>query len=172
MNILLIISTVLVVVLLWAAVGFRYLRHLRGEMIAAQDELFELLRKRQDLVPLMVEIVRQHEEGHDFGALIKARSKAMKVREIGADLVSHEHDLSKEINRAVALRKEVDGLRQDTIFQEVRSEIEALEKQTEEKVGEYNGKVRANNKGVAGVFTTFFARIFGFKKAKIFEFEI
>ena len=66
MQYLLIIGpTVVILILIWIIVGRRHLRYLRSVIKAEWELVNERLKKRQSLVPNLVETVRQYDQNQD-----------------------------------------------------------------------------------------------------------
>ena len=173
-NILIIVSGAVVIVLLWIAIGTRHLKNLRKEITDFWENVDELLRKRQDLVPNLVETFRGHESGQEefMKKLIAIRMTAAKQYFPGAKKIEYEYDLTAAINELTTLAGENKEFEQDTNFLELKGEIEDLERRADARTREYNEKVRLYNKSRESVFLAPLAALFRYKRADIFEFEV
>lgn len=160
-------------IVLWLAIGFKHLKNLQKEIVQYWEDLDELLRKRQDIVPNLIETVRQYIQNHEseIENLITLRMLSAKQYFPGAEKIMHEHELSAAINQLFAWRKENPELGRDTNFLEVKKEIEELGDKIEIRTRDYNEKVRYYNESLDKFYLKLIKLLFGFKRADIFEFE-
>ncbi len=173
-NILIIGSAVVLILVLWAIVGVRHLKHLCSEIHYQWKILDEGLRKRHNLLPNLIETVRSVLQGQDelMEQVIKERMKAAKEYFPGAKKIELEHDLSKTIDKVIDLGRSHQELGKNTNFLELRKEIDDLEKNIEMKAGKYNKMVRAYNRHRRAVLLKPLSFVFKFKAENIFEVEI
>lgn len=171
-NILIIAISVLALLLFVFIVNFQYLKHLKKDIAIYWEEIDEFLRKRQDLIPNLIETIRQYIEFSETKNLIAARIKAAKEYFPGMEKIEYEHDLSGLINKAISLGKADAELNRDTNFLELKKEIEDIESVLEVKSKIYNEKVRAYNKNIDSILMRPVTSMGRFKRADIFEFEI
>lgn len=172
-NILIIASAIILILLLWLVVGFRHLKHLKLAVKDQWEFVDEDLRKRQSLVPNLIETVRIYDQTREelIEKVIATRYKAAKEYNPGARKIEYEHDLSATINELVALGAGVAGLGSDTNFLELKKEIDDLEKNIEERTNKYNGMVRYYNTHRRILFLQPLAGLFRFGAEDIFEME-
>ena len=173
-NILILVSAAVIILLLWGIVGVRHLKRLRKEVSDQWGVIYDALRKRQDIVPNLIETVRAHKEDQEelFKGLIKDRMNAAKEQEPGEKKIELEYDLSKAIDAVFALEKDEGELASDTNFLELKKEIDDLERSIEDQSKKYNEMVRLYDKHRRLVFLKPVAAIFGFEMVNIFEVEI
>ncbi|MBD3360415.1 hypothetical protein GF366_01280 [Candidatus Peregrinibacteria bacterium] len=173
-NILILVSAVLLILLLWIIVGVRHFKRLKKEIIRQWEILNESLRKRQDLLPNLIETVREYDQRQEelLEEMIKERTRAAKEYRPGAEKMEFEHDLSRTINEVLNLGKKIKPLGTDTNFLELRKEIEDVEQSIEQKSKRYNKMVRGYNNQRKNILLRPLAAIFGFKVINIFEVEV
>lgn len=168
-----IISAALLILILWTVVGVRYLRHLGNEIKAQWDYIDELLRHRHDLIPNLIETLRLYKNDHEklVERLIAERRLAAKEYHTGAKKIEFEHDLTSSINEIFALGKGTD-FGKDTNFLELKTEINDLNKNTEERAKKYNDMVRYFNNQINSFILKPLAFVFRVSEIKIFEMEM
>ncbi|MFH1284712.1 MAG: LemA family protein [Candidatus Peregrinibacteria bacterium] len=173
-NILIIVSAVVLILLLWIIVGVRNFKRLKREIKGQWEIVDEGLRKRHDLLPNLIETVREYDKGHEelLERMIKERTRAAKEYNPGAEKIEYEHDLSATIDEVIALGKGVKDLGTDTNFLELRKEIDGIEQNIIAQTKKYNEMVRAYNKQRNLIFLRPLAAIFGFEVMNIFEVEV
>lgn len=173
-NILIIGSAVVLVLVLWVIVGVRHLKHLKVKIRDEWEIVDEGLRKRHDMLPNLIETVRVYSPDQEalMQAMIDERRKAALEYGASGKKMEYEHDLSKTIDKVIALGKSVQELSKDTNYLELRKEIDDLEINIEEKSKHYNGMVRYYNRHRSGILLRPLAAIWGLKMANIFEVEI
>lgn len=178
-NILIIASAVILILLLWLVVGFRHLKHLKLAVKDQWEFVDEDLRKRQSLVPNLIETVRIYDQTREelIEKVITMRYKAAKEYNPGARKIEYEHDLSMAINELIGLGSNSGGsadvadLGSDTNFLELKKEIDDLEKNIEDRTNKYNAMVRYYNTHRRILFLQPLAGLFRFGVEDIFEME-
>lgn len=173
-NILIIGSAVVLLLVLWIIVGVRHLRGLRRGIRDEWEVVDEGLRKRHDMLPNLIETVRRFATDQEslLQAMIDERANAARKYGTSAKKIEYEHDLSKTIDKVIALGRSVAELSKDTNFLELRKEINDLEQNIEQKSKKYNGMVRYYNRHRSWLLLRPLAAIFGFGVKNIFEVEI
>jgi LemA protein len=172
-NILVVVSSVVFIFLLWLIVGFRHFSHLKKSISAQWKTVNFGLKKRQNMIPLLIEILKGYKKDQNVlvATLIEQRLKAAKEYEASAVKIEYEHDLSKSINRVFFLAMIVQDLLKDTAFLEIRSDINRLEDEIDEDSNEYNKLVMTYNSNRDILFLRPLVAMFGFGVVDIFEFE-
>lgn len=172
-NILILISAVVVLLLLWLIIGIRHLKHLRGEITQQWELVDEGLRKRQDLIPNLLEtvLVFVPTEEKLLDQVIQERQRAAREYMPGIRKIEFEHDLSSSIGKIFDMRKSSRDLATDTNFLELRKEISDLSENVHEKTKKYNEMVRYYNKHRKSFLLNPIARVFKYGNLDIFEIE-
>lgn len=172
-SILVIVSSVVFILLLWGIAGVRHFSHLRKSIFAQWKVVNSGLKKRQDMIPLLIEILKSYKKDQNvlIETLIGQRMKAAREYKLGAAKIEYEHDLSRSINRVFFLAMIVQDLLKDTAFLEIRSDINRLEDKIDEDSNEYNRLVMTYNSNLNIFFLRPISAIFRFGMMDIFEFE-
>lgn len=173
-NIEIIISSLVVVVLLWLVIGRKHLIHLAEVVHEEWEKVDERLRKRHNIVPNLIETVRKFTDTQEelLTQLIEVRMKAARESNLGLTKVEHEYDLARTINKVVDLGALYKDLSLDTNFLELRKEIDEIEKELLERVENYNKLVREYNHERDKAWMAPIAAIFSFEVITIFEVEV
>jgi len=172
-NLAVIIGAVVVLIFLWIIVGIRHFRYLQQELKEQWELIDEVLRKRYDLVPNLIETTRKFvnsEEGL-IERVIQDRQKVAKEYSKGADRIVLEHTFTHDINDLINLGLKSPELTADTNYLELRKEIDDLEQNIENKTDRYNDMVRYYNRHREMAILKPIALIWRFKLETIFEIE-
>ncbi|MCK9186822.1 LemA family protein [Candidatus Gracilibacteria bacterium] len=146
-NIFIIVGAVIFVLVLWGIVGFRHLKHLKLDSENQWEVLDEKIRKRQDLVPLLVESFRRHVSGQEqlVEQLIAQRAIASKESMPTANKIAYEHDISDTLEKLFEIAKVNPDILKDTVFLEVKSEMAGVFDSAKSEVKKYNEIIRRYN---------------------------
>ena len=146
---------------------------MRWQKMTNQWEMLdENLRKRHSLIPILVETFRQHEQNEKLVAqLVAHRLRAAKEYGIGAKKIEYEHDLSHSLNIFFELGRKHSLLSKDTAFLSLDHEVASLESMMQEQSKGYNDLVRLYNRNMNSFFLFLIAKMFGYKRANIFDIE-
>ena len=159
-------------ILLWIAVGVRHLRLLRRNLDGSWEFVDEKIRKRHDVVPLLIEIIgRRDGVGELVDKVVKVRDEARRIYFASGDKTEKEYDLSKAIDELVKMGTASGTVSRDTYFLELKEELEGLSSDIENRAGEYNEVVRKFNKHRKIFLLRPVALVLRGKQALIFEFE-
>ena len=173
LELLFAISSAFFVLMLWVIMVLVFLRSLTKDVDANWQKINQVLKKRQDLVPLVVEIVRKYTEKQEvlIQKLIDDRMKSAKELDANARKIEYENDLSKSLYRVVDLGKLSEALDHDLIFLSAKRDIAVSEKAIKLFQEDYNRKVRKFNGWRNFFLFRPIAFIFAIKESSIFEFE-
>lgn len=172
-NLLILVSTVVSLLVLWIIVGVRHLKYLKREINEQWELIDERLRKRQNLLPNLIETVRMYVKDQEalLEKMISDRINAAKEYFAGLKKIELEHELSQIIKQVLDLGKVNAELGKDTNFLELRKEIYDIGKDLELKAGKYNGMVRYYNNHRNMMILRPLAGVFKFEVMNIFEVE-
>ncbi|MBI5754243.1 LemA family protein [Candidatus Peregrinibacteria bacterium] len=172
-NISIIVGAVVFLAVLWSVVAVRHLKSLKKQVYEQWELIDEQLRKRQSVLPNLIETVRIFAKDKEelLEKMIVARMKAAKEYSRGVEKIEYEHDLSMVINEVVALEKENADLAKDTNFLELKTEIGELGNDLEEEVKRYNEMVRYYNGHRNMAVLRPIASVYKFGILNIFEVE-
>ena len=173
-NILVVSSAVIIIIVLWFIVASRHLKMKFTAINNQWDLSDEGLRKRQNLLPNIIETLRNYDKNQEefIETLITDRMKAAKEYELGAKKIEYEHTLSHNINKVFGIAGTNNELRSDTNYLELKKEIIDLNHNIDEKVRTFNKMVRSFNNDLKKIYLKPIAFIKKYRKINIFEFEM
>jgi hypothetical protein len=174
LNVLIIIIAVLFIFGLWLVVGFRHLKYLYSGVDEAWEDLGEHIRKRHNLIPILIETVRMYEKEDNkeiFEKLISARLKAAKKEAPGMEKIELEYDLTQALAPIQETGQKNADLSKDTTYLELKKEFSDIKNLIEAKTKSYNSMVRHYEKYRHLVFLRPISMLFGFGPKNIFEME-
>lgn len=172
-NILILVSTAVLLLALWIIVGVRHLTYLQKEIGGQWELLDEQLRKRHNLLPNLIETVRMYVKDQEplLEKLIIDRMNAAREYFAGAKKIEMEHEFSTGVGRIFNLGAADAGLEKDTNFLELRKEIYDIGRDLDLKSGKYNEMVRYYNRHRNMAILRPIASIWKFGVMNIFEVE-
>ena len=128
------------------------------------------LKKRWDLIPNIVEIVKGYAK-HEKTTLTEITA----LRNNSYDKLSNDEkittneELTKGITKLMALVENYPDLKADEHYQELSNQLVKVEDEIANSRKYYNGVIRLFNNKVEMFPSNIFARIFGYKSQKMFE---
>lgn len=130
------------------------------------------LKKRHDLIPNLVEIVKGYAEHEKsvFKEVTEARSKA-----ISASTTEGKAEAEKALSHAMlhlnAVAESYPDLKANTNFLQLQSQLTEIEDNIESARRYYNGTVREQNTAIQTFPKNIVAGMFGFRTSPFFELE-
>ncbi|MFA6305592.1 MAG: LemA family protein [Candidatus Gracilibacteria bacterium] len=170
-NIFIIVGAVIFILALWVIVGVRHLNGLKMR-VESQWEIAELkIRKRQDLIPLLIESFRAHSNGQEalIEQLIAERAIAGKESLPSANKMVYEHDISATLEKLFGVADGEKEVLKDTVFLEARGELAGVFESAKGEVKKYNDAVREYNNHRDFLLLKPISRIFGYGILNIFD---
>jgi LemA protein len=169
---------IIVVLLILAFIIFEYnkLVALTNRAKEALADIDVQLKRRHDLIPNLVEIVKGYaiHEREVFVKVTEARTKAMEARE-SKDLkkmAQAENFLAETLKTLFAVAENYPDLKASQNFLELQRELTDTEDKIMAARRFYNANVRDLNIAIESFPTNIIASIFGFKKMDFFEISI
>jgi len=167
---------ILILILLFAVVALGYifyaynrLTQLRNVCETEWAQVDVLLKKRADLIPNIVEVVKGYakHEREVLERLSRARTEAVAS---GGRSGSEETSLSSHIKSILALREQYPDLKASEDFQRLQATLFELEDEIAERRSNYNDVVKAHNDFVLKFPANVVASMTGFYLMGLFEF--
>lgn len=163
---------VVTVLLLWGIIIYNRLIADRNRIRAAWSDIDVQLKRRHDLIPQLVELVKRYaayerKTLEDITALRHRSEAAGRVAEIG-DI---ESELGSRVTEVIARVEEYPDLKASESFLSLQENLTDVEDHIQYARRYYNGAVRIMNTRI-GVFPELIvARIFRFVPADFFQIE-
>src|SRR5262245_13424535 len=158
--------------LIWGIVSYNLLVRDRARVAQSWSDVGVQLARRHDLIPKLVEVVKQH-AGYERGVL----ENVAALRERGAHEKSPaarsavEGELGRELKRLIALAEAYPDLKASASFIELMKNLSDAENQIQLARRYYNGAVNNLNTRIATFPDPIPARLFGFVPGDYFEFQ-
>lgn len=172
-NISIVVGAVVFLCALWSVVAVRHLKSLKKQVDEQWELIDEELRKRQSILPNLIETVRVYLKDKEelLEKMIAARILAAKEYAAGIKKIEYEHDVSILIKEIFDLGKVNAALAKDTNFLELKTEIDEIGNDLEEEVKKYNEMVRYYNSHRNLAILRPIAAVYKFGMLNIFEVE-
>lgn len=164
----------LIVVLIFIGVyvvsSYNVLVVLRNKVEEAFSTMDVYLVKRHDLIPNLVETVKGYakHEKETLEKVIQARNQAVNASTL-EDKVEAEKAVSGVLGRLFALAESYPDLKANTNFQELMSQLKAVEEDIANARKYYNGATRQFNTSLEVFPRNIVAGFFKFTKKPLFE---
>ena len=157
-------------VLVWAVWIFNRLVKARNQQREGWSGIDVQLRKRHDLVPLLVETVRGY-RNHEESVLAEVTNARTRAAENPNRTDAAENDLSKGLERLLAVVEAYPELKADKNFHQLSSQLVAIEDDLQYARRYYNGSVRDFRNLAESFPSNLIAGIFSFQPGEFFEVE-
>jgi LemA protein len=157
-------------ILAWGALTFNGFVRLRNRMREAFSGIDVQLRRRHDLVPNLVRVVRSY-AGHErrtFEEVAQARGAAAGAAAV-RDREQSENGLSRSLDRLIALVEAYPDLRADENFRELHHDLVEIEEHIQYARRYYNGAVRDYNNRIQQFPANLLAPVFRMRAGEFFE---
>ncbi len=163
---------VIIGIAVWAVISYNRLVRDRNRVLTAWSDIDVQLRRRYDLIPKLVEAVKQYAsyEAATLKVLTEIRGNG-KLAPAVADRGRMERQLDSELRELFALAESYPDLKADRSFLELQHNLTEVEKNIQYARRYYNGCVRNLNVRIESIPDLFVAKFFNFLKADYFELE-
>jgi len=158
--------------LFWLVAIFNRLVALRHTVRAAWSDIEVQLKRRHDLIPKLIEAVRQYAayEQATLEQVVNLRN-ASAARTRPGERGEAERDLEQALHRVIALAEAYPELKANRNFLDLQQEISTVEQDLQYARRFYNGAVRQYNTRIEQFPDLLLARLFGFRPEDYFQIE-
>ncbi|MEK7658488.1 MAG: LemA family protein [Patescibacteria group bacterium] len=165
-----IVLAVIVVAVLWVVGVFNSLVVLKNRAKEAFADIDVQLKRRYDLIPNLVEIVKGYatHERELFEKVTQARASAMGAQGMGKKAEA-ENMLSNTLKSLFAVAENYPDLKASTNFLELQRELTDTEDKIQAARRFYNTNVRDLNIKIESFPANTIAGMFGFKQMELFQ---
>ena len=169
-------STIFVILvaalLVWIAVIYNRLVSAKNTVMAAWSDIDVQLKRRHDLIPKLVEAVKQYAsyENATITAVTTLRTESQKLQEVSKKQ-EVEAELGKTIHQLVAIGENYPDLKANQSFLDLQYNLTEVEKNIQYARRYYNGAVRNLNVRIDSFPDVLIARFFRFLPAEYFDFD-
>lgn len=161
---------ILLLIVLWFVAMYNGLVRLRLKTDEAFSTMDVYLKKRFDLIPNLVEVVKGYakHEKETFENITKARA-AVGGATSDEEKIKAEGELSGAISRLLMVTENYPELKANTNFSELQGSLKEIEQEIASSRKYYNGVCGAYNAKTLSIPTNIVASMFGFKQKPFFE---
>lgn len=167
-----VIAVIAAALAVWGILLYNLLVRDRARVAAAWSDVDVQLKRRHDLIPKLVEVVRQH-AGYERGVLervVLGRSQAQAatgpIQKRGPEAA-----LGRDLQRLVAVAEAYPQLKASQSFLDLQRNLSEVEDDIQFARRYYNGAVNNLNTRVDTFPDLLMARLFGFRPAEYFELD-
>ncbi len=168
--ILYIIIAILILIVVYAIATYNSFVQLNNKVKEAFSTMDVYLKKRWDLIPNLVEVVKGYakHEKDTLKEVIDLRNGAYDKMSDDEKIKANEQ-LSKGIVKIMALSEAYPDLKANENFKDLSNQLSQIEDDIANSRKYYNGVVRIYNNKVEMFPSNLFATIFGYKSKTMFE---
>ncbi len=165
-----IVIVIIVLIIIYTLVLFNSFVSLNNKVKEAFSTMDVYLKKRWDLVPNLVEVVKSYAK-HEKETLKEVVSLRGNVYDdmSNDEKINTNIKLSRGISKIMALAEAYPELKASENFKDLSDKLVKIEDDIANSRKYYNGTVRIFNNKVEMFPNNIFARIFGFKSKPMFE---
>ncbi len=158
--------------LLWAIVIYNLLVRDKNRVLTAWSDIDVQLKRRHDLIPKLVESVRQYAnyESATLTHITALRAQSEAISDI-AKKGELETELGSVMQNLFALAEDYPDLKADQSYLDLQKNLTDVENNLQYARRYYNGAVRNLNVRIESFPDLLIARLFGFRQAVFFQFE-
>ena len=168
-----IILGLIVAIGLYAIILFNRLVGLRNQVANAWKQIDVQLKRRYDLIPNLVEVVKDYMsyEQETLRQVIEARNRAQSANSgtVTHESLQAEGAVTGALGRLFALSENYPNLKADANVQELMEELTGTENKIAFARQYYNDSAMGLNNAVESFPSNLVARQFGFQKSEYFE---
>lgn len=156
--------------LVWFAAAYNGLVRLRNRISNAWHQIDVQLKRRYDLIPNLVEVVKDYMayEQETLSKVVAARSAALAAKGTAAQARA-ENALSDSLKTLFAVVENYPALAADKNVAALQEELTATENRISFARQFYNDSVMAYNNRIQTIPSNFVAALFGFAPQEYFE---
>lgn len=158
--------------LVWAIVIYNLLVRDKNRVLTAWSDIDVQLKRRHDLVPKLVEAVKQYAdyERNTMTHVTELRTQSESISDI-AKKGELEAELGGLLNKLIAVAEDYPDLKANQSYLDLQKNLSDVEQQLQYARRYYNGAVRNLNVRIESFPDMLIARLFAYKPAMFFQFE-
>ena len=167
-----ILAIILVLLVIYVFATYNSFVKLKNRVKEAFSTMDVYLKKRWDLIPNIVEVVKGYakHEKDTIKEVVELRNSVYDKMD-DQTKVDTNNKITQGLTKIMALAEAYPDLKADKNFRELQSELSSVEEDIANARKYYNGSVRLYNNKVQMVPSNIVAMIFGYKTEKMFEID-
>ena len=167
----------ILIILIVVFIGYRFVVGRYNTMVGLDEEVKagwaqveNQLQRRYDLIPNLVETVKGYasHESDVFIRVTEARAKVGQASSVG-EKISANGELSSALARLMVVVENYPQLKADRSFLQLQDELAGTENRISVERRRFNEIVKVFNQYIRMFPNSFFASMFGFERANLFE---
>ena len=164
---------VIVVILIYVLATYNSFVKLKNRVKEAFSTMDVYLKKRWDLIPNIVEVVKGYakHEKDTLKEIVEIRNSAYDKMD-DSTKVDTNNKVTQALSRIMALAEAYPDLKANENFKELQTELSKVEEDIANARKYYNGSIRLYNNKVQMIPSNIVAGLFGFKTEKMFEIQV
>lgn len=157
---------------IWGIVIYNNLVRDKNRVLAAWSDIDVQLKRRHDLIPKLVEAVKQyaHYESATITAVTELRNQSQALDDISKK-GSVESQLGDKLHKLIAIAEDYPDLKANESFLDLQKNLTNVEENIQYARRYYNGAVRNFNIRIDSFPDMFVARTFHFRPAQFFDYD-
>lgn len=161
---------IIAIILIYGFITYNQLVKLNNMVQEAFSTMDVYLKKRWDLIPNLVETVREYAkyEKNILEEIVELRNNSYDQMDKDQKLDTN-HRLTKQLNQLLVLAEAYPDLKANDNFRNLSNQLTKIEDDIANSRKYYNGTVRMMNNKVQMFPSNIFAMMTGFKTQKMFE---
>ncbi|HSR63381.1 MAG TPA: LemA family protein [Gammaproteobacteria bacterium] len=163
---------VFILISAWAIITYNLLVRDLNRVLAAWSDIDVQLKRRHDLIPKLVDTVKQYAsyESSTMEALTELRAQSRKLEDVGRK-GELEAELGEKLHRLIAIAEEYPDLKANESFLDLQRNLSDVENNIQYARRYYNGAVRNLNIRIDSFPDMLIAKPLGYRHAQFFDFE-
>ena len=168
-----VVGIILALVLLYIGLTYSQYMSLRNRVRTQNARIDVQLKKRYELIPNLIRVIRKYVSGENdaIEEVTRARLIAMGRNDIGDKSRDNER-LKEGLNNLFEVCQNYAELNEDDKYSDLQGQIKETEVKIEKARQLYNETVIKYNKAIEPFPGNIIAKIMGFNKARLFDFEV
>ncbi len=165
-----VIGGVLVLLIAYGGCKYNSLVNAEEDVDGAWAQVENVLKRRADLIPNLVETVKGFaaQEKEVFSNIADARSRLLGAKG-PAEAAEANAGLTSALGRLLVISEQYPQLKSNENFVRLQDELAGTENRIATERMRYNDKVKEYNKTIRRFPTSIYAGLFGFEKKQYFE---
>lgn len=166
------------VCLIWLIRIYNHLVHLKNQVDAAWSDISVQLKRRHDLIPKLVDVVKQYAQYEQavLSRVTALRTEGRKLEEMTSPDLNQtgeiEKQLSEQLGQLIILAEDYPDLKASEHFTALQNELSAVENTLQHSRRFYNGAVRLLNTRIDSFPDLIVARLFNYRYRQYFQMDM
>lgn len=167
---MIIAGIILLIIIIYILAKYNGLVKLKNQVKQSESGIDIYLNQRFDLIPNLVECVKAYSkhENEVLENIVKLRTAYNQEKDTD---FKQANELTNELNKIIAVAENYPELKASEQYLNLQKNLSKIESQLQAARRIYNGDVTTYNTKLETVPTNIVAKMFGFRKANLFQIE-